>query len=191
MIGNGVSLTNLEKLSLENEIHKDFIYLDFQESYELLTVKTLASMLFFEKLCDHTSDSQNTQKWLVHVDDDVDLDFTGVERLVDSRSMEVEKIYCLDKALMKNGMGLGVHRMGKYKVSEKDFEADIFPTACAGTAFMMEMGVVKELLRIVKHPMGPAPFRLEDVYVTGVLRAAANFSDPVGVRPKLAVHGNG
>lgn len=188
IIGNGVSLMNLQKISLENEINKDFIYLDFQESYDLLTVKTLASMLFFEKLCEN--DSQNTQKWLVHVDDDVQLDFTGVERLVDSRTLDSEKIYCLDKALMKNGLGLGVHRMGKYKVSEKDFEADIFPTACAGTAFMMEMGVVKELLRIVRHPMGPAPFRLEDVYVTGVLRAAANFSDPVGIRPKLAIHGH-
>ena len=166
----------------------DIIKLNFTENYDLLTVKTIASFNFIEKMCKINNDSES-RPWMVHIDDDMYFKTASFIEQLQTLEKSKDRIYCLDKILQsKDGLGTKPHRGGKYKITYEEFAKDRFPIACSGTAFAVRRDLVHKMNPVFKsYP----PIRLEDIYATGIIREAAGLPNPIALRPKVVEHFKG
>ena len=185
----GLTEEEVSDLKDESSIHKDIIMLNYKEMYDLLTIKTVAQMLFYYKFCENViTDFDINKKFMLHIDDDLYLDILALkDSLGPGKTIRIpDRIYCLDKALMKSdGLGTYPHRKGKYIITEREYSKERFPSACAGTAFITAYSLTKRLVDVIPDSM---PVRLEDIYVTGVLRQLARVPNPIQVKPKMVEH---
>ncbi len=152
-----------------------------------LTVKTIASFNFIDKLCKHSNASES-QPWMVHIDDDMYFNTASFISQLQTLEKVKDRIYCLDKVLQSKGLGTKPHRGGKYKITHEEYAKDRFPIACSGTAFAVRRDLVKKMNPFFKSC--PA-IRLEDIYTTGIIREATGLPNPIALRPKVVEHFKG
>ena len=172
----------------EFEKSGDIIKLNYTESYDLLTVKTIASFEFIQKLCENKPLVSSPSPWLVHIDDDMFFNTSSFLSQLPTISKTRDRIYCLDKILQSKGFGTKPHRGGKYKISFEEYAKERFPIACSGTAFAVRRDLVEKMSPFFRSEK---VIRLEDVYVTGIVREAAGLPNPVVLRPKVVEHFKG
>lgn len=187
----GLSQEEISSLHQENVEHQDLLMLDYAETYDLLTVKTIAQMVFYYQICQSSFGSEEIKrsKFMLHIDDDLYLNLPTLKSNLLEKTGNMknpDRIYCLDKSLMKSdGLGTFPHRKGKYMITDREFSSERFPTACAGTAFLFSYQLNSQLVKAIPESM---PIRLEDIYTTGILRQIAEIPNPIAVKPKLMEH---
>ena len=68
--------------------------------------------------------------------------------------------------------GAPVRRTGKYAVTKEEYEPERYPSSCNGPCYFIS-DVANE--KLVEESYKHEEFKLEDMYVTGVLRYAKKF----------------
>lgn len=153
-VGDNQDPNTQEKLEVEAEENHDIIQENYIESYWNLTRKTIGQIKWKKDFC-------NEAKYIAHLDDDVFVDVPNVlaQLRADTRPSWVSCMVQMGKA--------PVRRTGKYAVTEEEFPGKNYPAACQGPCYFINDKANNQLVEeSYKHP----EFKLEDMFVTGVLR---------------------
>lgn len=153
-VGDNQNPETQEALEKESDENHDIIQENYIESYWNLTRKTVGQMKWKQEYC-------NEAKYIAHLDDDV---FVNVPAVLEQLRQDdrPDWVSCMVK------MGTApVRRTGKYAVTKEEFGADRYPGACQGPCYF-----INDLAnnKIVEESFKHEEFKLEDMYVTGVLR---------------------
>ena len=141
---------SLEKVRAERDKFEDIALLDYQDSYDLLTTKTVMGFVWVETFCANA-------RFVMKTDDDVYVNVTNVVRLMVTNGTE-HTVYgkCFTAA--------GPERRPDHKwfMSKALYPYPVFPPYCTGVGYVMNMALSKGIARVA--PDIPF-FPLEDVYV--------------------------
>ena len=115
--------------------------------------------------------------WLVKTDDDMVLDMAKVSTVLEDMEREQDRVViaCLSKTndpVLRSGSG-----PEKWMVSVEEYRNKTYPTYCFGAFYAMSSDVGSRLLKSFQN-RGEKIFKLDDVFVTGILAKEA------GVRHK-------
>jgi len=154
---NGDANVN-EHLIKEAKENQDIIQENYVESYWNLTRKTVGQLKWTKEYCPGA-------KILAHLDDDVFIDVPKVIKALtvdQSFTSKPDWVACM----WKMG-GAPVRRTGKYAVTKEEYEPERYPSSCNGPCYFIS-DVANE--KLVDESYKHNEFKLEDMYVTGVLR---------------------
>lgn len=149
-----------EALLLEADTYGDIVQEDFVDSYRNLTYKGIMGLKWVASHCRHA-------EFLLKSDDDIFINIfslvTHLQRISLQRGKPIrELLLCLVWYRMK------VIRdpRSKWYLSPTEFRADVFPTYCSGSAFIMTPDVASAMFNAsFQVPF----FWVDDFYVTGLL----------------------
>lgn len=145
---------HLAKESLDN---RDIIQENYVESYWNLTRKTVGQIKWKKEFCPNA-------EILAHLDDDVFIDVPKVLNAL--LNQKYTKMKAWVGCMWKMG-GAPVRRTGKYAVTEEEFAPPKYPGSCNGPCYFISREANDKL---VDESFKQAEFKLEDMYVTGILR---------------------
>jgi len=174
-----------EALLLEADTYGDIVQEDFIDSYRNLTYKGILGLKWVSSYCRHA-------EFLLKSDDDI---FINIFRLVAH----------LQRLSQQHGSGpvrelllcLVWYRMkvirdtrSKWYISPTEFTADVFPTYCSGSAFILTPDVAAAMFNAsFRVPF----FWVDDFYVTGLLAREVgvshrNFNSVYMLSPSTFLH---
>ncbi len=146
-------------LTMEGMIHGDILQGDFTEHYSNLTLKVVTALRFAKQYCPNV-------QYILKADDDT---FTDVDRLVrflkNSNPNNSILGYVRTKEL--------VLRVGKYEMPRNVYPLSMFPNYAYGVTYVLSMDVVS---CIISYARRFRYFRIEDVFIAGVLVRSCNIS---------------
>lgn len=156
-----------EQIALEAEAYGDILLMDYDDSYENLTTKTLGGMRYMAWRCPHA-------RYIMKVDADVFTNPVGL--LLHLRQLDLWG-YKDDSLLVGSRRSDSpVLRKGKYNMSFERYNKTLYPAFVAGPSYIMtRTTAVRLAAESIKHG---DPWRLEDVYLTGILTDRLGF-EPV------------
>lgn len=152
--GDPETQKNLLAESLDNH---DIIQENYIESYWNLTRKTIGQIKWKKEFCPES-------EILAHLDDDV---FIDVPKILDYLTNQKNTKFKSWIGCMWKMGGAPVRRTGKYAVTEDEFAASKYPGSCMGPCYFIS-GEAND--QLVEESFKHKEFKLEDMYVTGVLR---------------------
>lgn len=148
--------------NLESNNNGDIIQFDFVDSYQNLTLKILNGFRWVVENCGKV-------RYILKADDDV---FVNVIVILD-----VLKSYTVPPRGAVFGFIYGggqVWRHGMWAVSRDDYPKDFYPAYASGTAYLLTRNLLEDIISIAERKNY---FRVEDVYITGIIA-----SDLLGAR---------
>ena len=153
----GTATGSHNTVAYENSLYGDIVQKDFKDTYHNLTHKTVAGLSWVSTYCTKAT-------FVLKSDDDIFVNMFALLKHLQARVGAKRLLLCRTK------INPNVDRSGKYKATRNDYAGKHFPTCCSGAAYVMSSDVVVDLHRLsFVVPF----FWLEDVYVTGLLVAAA------------------
>ena len=161
MLGEVDSLTLQDSLEQENSKYRDMIQGSFRDAYRNMTYKHVTSLKWVRYFCPNAL-------YILKTDDDT---FINTPALLRSLSDD-----CQLKELIMCQLWVRVpvqHHGYKWTVSRTEYEPDMFPDYCAGTAILYSRDTVCALYSEAQQ----VPyFWVNDVHVTGVLAGRLNLT---------------
>ncbi|XP_076042123.1 uncharacterized protein LOC143026019 [Oratosquilla oratoria] len=159
IVGRTKSKKEEQILKEESLRYHDMVQGDFEDYYNLLTYKTLASLVWVHRHCSHVP-------WIFKADDDILLnDFLLNEKINDIETLGVrQQFYC---SIHPNS---AVQRKGRWNVLPEEFPENKYPTYCDGPMWFMPTNLVPRLLTVAQTTNF---LHIEDAYVTGLLAREA------------------
>ncbi|XP_074650240.1 beta-1,3-galactosyltransferase 5-like [Tubulanus polymorphus] len=156
--GNGTSPNGLAN---EAETYGDIVQADFRDTYWNLTMKSVLMLRWLNEYCPDA-------KYAMKVDDDV---YVHIPNLANS----LEETYKLHRQFfLCRVQYLSIpkrYRNSKFYVSYDEWPETFYPNYCIGGGYSWTNSLTRRLYSFHKRfPM----FRMEDVYVTGILGRAAD-----------------
>lgn len=146
----------------EAEVYGDIVQTTFMDSYESLSIKTIAGLKWVIEYC-HQSN------FMIKIDDDVFVNVYALKRFLNDEKDTESSLLCL----VWNNMPV-IHRKGtKHPTVMDHYNGTVFPTYCSGSAYIMGVPVAKSLYQ---SSLSVPTFWLEDVYVTGILAQHAGIT---------------
>lgn len=138
----------------------DIIQGNFADTYDNLTLKTVASLGW---ACEYCSQA----RFVVKIDDDVFLNVPNLVRAIQSRARNAMygKLKSKDEVIRNSS--------SKWFVSKKEYPQKYFPDFLSGSAYVVGGDILKQLYDVTGRL---PPFRLEDVYVTGLCAEVAQIA---------------
>ena len=143
-------------LSVESDLYKDIILIDYIESYRNLTLKALSALHWLRTFCANST-------YYLKVDDDIIVNPFSLQKnhmTLGKNPIGDRQIACM---VLSN---YDVMRRGKWSVTQKEMPAKRYPTYCSGMGFLMLTSTAIALYDVA--PLEPL-FWIDDVYVTGLL----------------------
>ncbi|XP_043220333.1 beta-1,3-galactosyltransferase 1-like [Amphibalanus amphitrite] len=138
----------------EQSLYGDIIQANFVDHYNNLTLKTLASLEWFDVHC-------GAAKFVLKVDDDVFLNIRNLESFIDEHRDARRTIF---GNVIYNPMP-NRDKESRYYVSPKIWEKTKYPRYTSGPLYLVTGDSVRELRqRVLERPY----FFIEDVTVTGI-----------------------
>lgn len=157
MVGISANAKDNQAVEAENQIYGDVIQGNFIDSYNNLTLKTI-SMLEWSR--DHCS----RVKYLLKTDDDMYIHmpvlFKILDRSVHKKRTIMGKVGQKWKPIR--------NKTSKYYISPAQFRPPLYPDFNTGPAYVLTNDVFDSLY---KASLAGTFFKLEDVYVTGMIAA--------------------
>ena len=152
----------LEK-QLENEKsqHGDIIQEDFVDSYNNLTLKSLALLDKVYRTCEDDEQEDECPEFVLKSDDDMYVNLAALLEVVAAYQPE-------DRVLLGDlicGAKPCLSRKSKYFVPNNQFAKTTYPPYL-GTAYLMSRDTLMDLHKAAQHT---PTFPMEDVFVTGIL----------------------
>ncbi|XP_002742195.1 beta-1,3-galactosyltransferase 1-like [Saccoglossus kowalevskii] len=141
---------NFQILKKEHDLFSDIVVVDFVDSYNNLTLKTMVMLKWAVTYCPHV-------KYVMKVDDDVFINFDNLVGLLSNAQQNnyiVGHVYENAKPIRDE--------LNKWYTSKYDWPIDNFPTYISGAAYVMSVDVAKSILQSACHMK---MFIFEDVYV--------------------------
>ncbi|ESO93078.1 hypothetical protein LOTGIDRAFT_119959 [Lottia gigantea] len=145
-----------KKIEEESENHHDIIQKDFIDSYGNLTLKSESILHYSAFFC------QNAQ-YILKVDSDM---FINVPLLLDSLKNSDDGVSIIGHKLV-NERPI-VNKTEKWYIDPSTYPLSYFPDFTSGTCYVIPGIFTKSLF---KMSLKTRLIRLEDVYITGILRA--------------------
>lgn len=167
----GLSSNNTvnEMIKLENEVHQDIVQENFMDTYNNLTLKTIAGFKWVSKYC-------SKAKFALKIDDDV---VVNTPVLIDFIQKTVNKGNYSNQyigSLMINAKVI-YDKSYKWYVNENEFNSTYYPLYNQGPAYMMSTKLARDFYNLsLSTPL----FRFEDVYV-GILAEKLKYVDYVSI----------
>ena len=160
------------EVQLENEKskHGDIIQGDFLDSYNNLTLKSLALLDRINRACEVDGQEDECPDFVLKSDDDMYVNLASLLGVVAAYQPE-------DKVLLGDlicGAKPCLSSKSKYYVPHNKFANTTYPPYL-GTAYLMSRDTLMELHRAAQHTR---TFPMEDVFVTGILAGIS------GIRPR-------
>ncbi|XP_053619963.1 beta-1,3-galactosyltransferase 5-like [Plodia interpunctella] len=151
----GYPPSNLKSdIEAEDKLYKDIIFGRFVDSYSNLTLKTVSMLEWVDTYC-------YLVPKMLKTDDDVFVNVPNLLRFSDARLNATRTIWGVESKTRK------VERKHKHFVPRTQYPGDVFPKFVVGPAYLITSDCIKDIL--VAAP-NKTYLRLEDVFVTGVLR---------------------
>ena len=155
-----------ERIKQEAKVHNDIVLVDFVDNYENLTFKTLLGLHWSSHYCPNAS-------FVLKTDDDVFINtFSFIDRVTGMINGKKDKRVIMGYVWKK----AWVRRAGKYWMSKKQYKEKYYPPYCGGSAYVMSGDVVKILSELAIEDKRTQFFRMEDIYVTGILAKQAKIN---------------
>lgn len=165
VLGNNVSLYFLigktgnssvqNDVLLESKLYDDIIQERFVDSYNNLTLKSIAMLKIATSYC------INTTKYLLKIDDDIFLNLPLlVKMLIHKNSNEnvlLGKMICRARPIKDTS--------SKWYSPKYMYKGRVYPNYLSGTSYLMSLDVAEKLFNAA---LSTPIFHLEDVYLTGI-----------------------
>lgn len=153
----------LSQVEEEYNEYEDMLLGNYIDSYSNLTVKALSGLKWRMESCAQPP-------FTLSVDDDT---FVDLGKLLDSHlkkfpSKTQSFIECSERTVV-NGK---VWREGRWKVEEKTYDGDKYPTYCNGPCYLMPRETSQRLLETANQTV--VDLEADDALISGVLRAKLN-----------------
>ena len=170
LIGATDSDATQNNITTENEKYGDVVQMDFEDSYERLTLKIVLGLHWASTYCPNS-------KFIMKVDDDTQ--WAQLDNLLEYLRINRDTMLKTGVVCAARRVGTVVARetgyhLGKWKTTPEQYPDDCYPPYCDGCAgYVMSQAMAKKLYSIsVQSKL----FWLEDIYVTGILPHIASFS---------------
>lgn len=150
----GLAKTKEEEIILkeESQHYHDIVQGNYTDTYHMLSHKALASLSWITHHCSHVP-------WTLHADDDVLIDVFLLKKFLENNGTR-------DSLICHPWENAPVRRYGKWCVRSSEYSEDIYPTYCAGGAWVVSTSLTHHLL----DAAGRVPLMwVDDVYLTGLL----------------------
>lgn len=152
----------------ESATHHDVVQMDFEDHYYNLTYKAVTALDWVRRRCAGAD-------FVLKTDDDVFVDVFQFVRTLRDLSASKDDVHNLVYCYVHAKMGPHRNPKSKWYVDTEEYPWNNYPDFCAGMAVYFRTSVVHKLLNATRH----VPYlKLDDVYVTGLLR------DKAGVKLK-------
>ncbi len=150
-----------EQIQAENEKYKDILQGDFNDSYMTLTNKTIWGLNWVSRRCSNV-------RFVLKTDDDV---LNVPQRFVDLLSPLQSDNYTYVGGFCRSGKTPDRKNIKtKWFTPPEIYSASYYPTYCNGPAYVLSMAAVRQIVDVYTN-VRFLPW--EDVYVTGLCRAAS------------------
>lgn len=150
-----------EFLLEESARHHDIVQMDYDDGYYNLTYKSITALNWIQKHCPRA-------EYVLKTDDDVFVNvFQFVRHLRDVRNASEDLVYC------HVHFHMDPHRNPKSKwfVTQDEYPWPHYPDFCAGMVVYFRARLIPRLLNATRL----VPYlKLDDVYLTGLLRNKSN-----------------
>ena len=194
-----------EQILKEAQNYEDMIIGDFEDTYENLVLKSLLGLQWFTDL----EDSYRPEYMLL-IDDDVSVQVEDLVKLLKNKEEEIDReknhhhlTFNQRKSLSvnadldsdettkeqepmllcpwKNARRARVSRRGPWAVPIKSYPTNFWPSYCGGACYLLNFSAAEKLYEAAKTAVA-YDVKVEDAFVTGVLRVRAGF-DLESTRP--------
>ncbi|PSN35141.1 hypothetical protein C0J52_26270 [Blattella germanica] len=158
-VDNEALQSNLEQ---ENRQFGDLVQGSFLDAYRNLTYKHTTTLKWVQYFCPYAH-------YILKTDDDTFINTPALLQVLSKEDCQLKNLI-----MCRLWVKVPVQRQGyKWTVSRTEFEPDVFPNYCSGTAILYSSDVAHMLYREAQK----APyFWVDDVHVTGVLAGKLNLS---------------
>ncbi|KAK5986764.1 Hexosyltransferase [Trichostrongylus colubriformis] len=159
-IGKPSTLSDQEKIEEEAAECGDILQTDYKDAYRNLTLKHLAELRYLTMAC-----PKNVV--VLKMDDDIAWNVQNVSTFI-RNNITSEELYCarLDLAPIRNNAS-------KWYATMEEWSEPMYPPYCSGWCYLAPITVVERLISVAHSQRF---FWIDDVFITGVLRKAANVS---------------
>jgi len=167
VVGRFPNLKIQYRLEQEGRKYQDILQGDFFEDYFLLAYKSLTWLLWTKTKCSKIP-------WIVKTDDDMINNIWKLGALVEALKDQTNTITCSTKTerVLREKTGT---RIDKWVIPFEEWPDEFFPTNCWGVVYIMSAAVRNKLLKAFEDS-NKGIFRVDDVFVTGMLAEKANVS---------------
>ncbi|XP_047475768.1 beta-1,3-galactosyltransferase 1-like [Penaeus chinensis] len=155
VIASADSEATQKYLQRESDAFHDIIQLDFFDSYENLTLKTLAILHWTKTFCSNA-------KWVFKSDTDVFVNSFAVAKYLRHNLSDFVCSVCKRCPVCRKGMDC----LEKWWVSEQEYANEYYPPYCHGSAYIIRTDTA---IKIYERANKTHPLVIEDAYFTGVL----------------------
>lgn len=166
IVGLSLNKSLNAKLLEENNQYGDIVQVNFLDSYQNLTHKTIAGIKWTSQYCYNS-------KFVVKVDDDVVINTYSfidyLNFLTKNNTISIKNSlfgYIFDKPYVIRD------KNSKFYISKEEYQPDIFSLYCTGSCYIITGDLMKPMFKLTKHIKA---FKFEDVYV-GMLAKELNSS---------------
>ena len=170
------NLSSPDQITKEIEMFDDIIVGNFIDTYENLVYKSLMGLEWFIQ----QTSSNKSNKFLMLLDDDVDLKVSELYKLIDQKVIhnqnnQEEQLLCP----WKNAQRARVSRRGPWGVPISTYPSSHWPSYCGGACYLMNFQAAEKLYQSALK-IRSFDVKIEDAFMTGVLRERASFDlEPV------------
>ncbi|KAK6059598.1 N-acetyllactosaminide 3-alpha-galactosyltransferase [Cooperia oncophora] len=167
-VGMPNSLSDRTVIEEESALYDDILQFDFDDTYRNLTLKHLAELRYLH-VCD-----ENVV--ILKMDDDVGWDVQRVSEFV-RNNLTSHELYCSRRAGHKPFR----NPKSKWVVTKDEWKETVYPPHCLGWFYLVPVSVVRKMLSVIylqRFSVGKlfVELTIDDIFITGVLRQAANVS---------------
>ncbi|XP_052805457.1 beta-1,3-galactosyltransferase 1-like [Mya arenaria] len=154
LVGLDVESRSYSAVTNEAKLYGDIIQVELLDQYKDLTYKSIAMLQWMIDYCPNV-------KFYMKTDDDVYANIENIVGALDATKQRRKGFYC---HVFKNAPAIRDIN-SKWYVSKTEYSGNVFPTYCAGPAYIFDASVIKDLYRSTLN----SPFlSMEDVFITGL-----------------------
>lgn len=170
IVGKSSNNDKLNEEILQEIYHfEDIIIGDFEDTYDNLVFKSLAALYWYVSL-----EEEIRPKYVLLIDDDVEVSINELNQVLKAQGNYHTSHH--DPYLLcpwKNPRHARVTRRGPWAVSTDKYSESYWPSYCGGACYLVNFAAANQLYEASKNLAQPVDVRIEDAFVTGVLRKRA------------------
>eukprot|EP00090_Calanus_glacialis_P020735 TRINITY_DN31994_c0_g1_i1.p1 TRINITY_DN31994_c0_g1~~TRINITY_DN31994_c0_g1_i1.p1 ORF type:complete len:369 (-),score=57.10 TRINITY_DN31994_c0_g1_i1:168-1181(-) len=148
----------------ESKRHGDILQGQFEENYHKLAYKSMSALLWSQQYCKNVP-------WIVKTDDDTINNIWKLDSVL--KEMELKNETNLIACHHKTDNVIRPGGIEKWAVTKEEYPDDVYPTNCFGTFYVMSSSVRDRIYQAFLTRKEKI-FKIDDVFVTGILAKEAN-----------------
>ncbi|XP_013410598.1 beta-1,3-galactosyltransferase 1 [Lingula anatina] len=157
IMGRSNDTNTQRKLQEEQAQYGDLVQIDFHDSYDNLTVKTVMGLRWASTFC-------RRAKFVMKTDDDMFVNYMNLVKYLKALPLQKQKMLYVgnserDLTPIRKGK---LKKAAKWEISLEEYAGDKYPPYCSGSGFVLSMPATKTIYQTSKTTRF---FRMEDVFI--------------------------